>query len=92
MTSMLDKITAAMVANDSGPEGSYLFDIHRSEFSAGYRELLLAALSAMRDVPDEILEIGLLAEGGAGDNVVMAWQRAAWVEMIDAIIAGKDAP
>jgi len=92
MTTMLDKITAAMVANDSGPEGSFLFDIHSPEFSVGYRESLLSALSAMRDVPDAILEIGLRAECGAGDNMVIAWQRAARVEMIDAIIAGKDAP
>jgi hypothetical protein len=40
----------AMIANDSGPEGSALFDIHYAEFAAGYRESLVAALAAM-DIP-----------------------------------------
>ena len=83
MTTMLDKITAAMVANDSGPEGSFLFDIHSPEFSVGYRESLLAALEVMR-VPDEAMKSAVRDIGG-GQWVANAL--STWPTMIDAIIS-----
>lgn len=49
MTSMVERVARAMAANDSGPEGSALFDIHWSEFGEGYTRSARAAIEAMKE-------------------------------------------
>jgi hypothetical protein len=44
---MVEKMAVAMAVNDSGPEGSKLFEIHWREFADGYRSGARAALSAL---------------------------------------------
>lgn len=40
-------MSKAMVENDSGPEGSVLYDIHAQEFAGGYENSAAAALEAL---------------------------------------------
>lgn len=44
---MIERVAKAMVVNDSGPEGSTLYDIHMSEFGDGYRDSARAAIEAI---------------------------------------------
>lgn len=43
---MVDRVARAMLAQDSGPEGSSLFDIHWNEFGEGYMQSARAAIQA----------------------------------------------
>ena len=59
MTSeMVERVARAMVASDSGPEGSYLFDLHWSEFAEGYRKGARSAIEAMRFPTHEMVVAG----------------------------------
>lgn len=58
---MVEKMARAMVAEDSGPEGSALFDIHWREFGEGYMVSARAAIEAMREPEDEMAKAGIAA-------------------------------
>lgn len=53
---MIEKVARAMAANDSGPEGSSLFEIHWREFGRGYLDSAAVAIEAMREPTDEMLD------------------------------------
>ncbi len=47
MTQWREKVARAMIAADSGPEGSKLFEIHWEEFADGYRKGADAAIAEL---------------------------------------------
>lgn len=53
---MIERVARVMVAADSCPEGSILFDIHLAEFGDGYRKNARAAIEAMRE-PDHAMRL-----------------------------------
>jgi len=63
MTTMIELVARAMVAADSGPEGSALFDIHWHEFGAGYLKSARAAIEVMREPTEAMLTAGRSAFG-----------------------------
>lgn len=56
---MVEKVARAMVAADSGPAGSALFEVHLREFGDGYRSAARAAIEAMREPTAVMAEAGL---------------------------------
>jgi len=60
--SMIEKMARAMVAQDSGPEGSALFAIHWKEFGDGYLASARAALTALLEPTEGMVEAGLASE------------------------------
>lgn len=56
MSTMIERVARAMIANDSGPEGSKLFEIHLDEFGEGYRSSARAAMEAMIEPTDGMHE------------------------------------
>lgn len=73
---MIERVARAMVAADSGPEGSTLFDIHWEEFGEGYMAGARVAIEAMREPTDEMLDCGVDADDGMThpDTVVDIYQ------------------
>lgn len=73
---MIERVARAMVVADSGPEGSTLFDIHWEEFGEGYMAGARAAIEAMREPTDEMIEAGVTAEHGKtlGTRVTFEYQ------------------
>jgi hypothetical protein len=63
---MIERVARAMVAADSGPVGSILFDIHLAEFGDGYRKNARAAIVAMRE-PTECVLASVSASHGFRD-------------------------
>lgn len=61
---MIERVARAMVAEDSGPEGSMLFDLHWKEFGEGYTCSARAAIEAMLNPTDAMIEAGVNAEYG----------------------------
>ncbi len=75
---MVEKVARAMVAADSGPEGSTLFAIHLREFGDGYRSAARAAIEAMREPSVAMQQV-----------VSAQWGRRTWAqydEVIDAAL------
>jgi len=82
MTEMIERVAKAMAANDSGPEGSRLFDIHWGEFGGGYMESARAAIEAMREPTDGMVLLGMLA----GEGPEFADPDETWRTMIGFIL------
>lgn len=57
--SMIERVAKAIVAGDSGPEGSVLFDIHWREFGDGYMKGARTAIEAMREPTDAMVHAGV---------------------------------
>lgn len=77
----VERMARAMAENDSGPEGSALFDIHWREFGEGYKSSALAALKALRE-PSEGSALQKALERVPG-----GWGPGAWIAGIDAAIS-----
>ena len=56
MTDMIERVAKAMAENDSGPMDSALFAIHWREFGEGYIDSARAAIAAMREPTEAMLE------------------------------------
>lgn len=81
---MVERVARAMVAEDSGQEGSMLFDTHWKEFGEGYMKTARAAIEAMREPTEEMVNSGECADDGMThtDTVVDIYQA-----MIDAALS-----
>lgn len=55
---MIEKMALAMAVADSGPEGSGLFNIHWTEFREGYKSSARAALEALLEPNEAMVEAG----------------------------------
>lgn len=60
--SIVERMAREMAANDSGPEGSPLFDIHWRKFGPGYMDNAIAALKAQRETSLDMLMAALNEE------------------------------
>ena len=68
-----ERVARAMIAADSGPIGSALYEIHEREFGEGYASSADAALSALRP-GDEINGCVLVPkEEEVTEKMVAAW-------------------
>lgn len=82
MTTMIERVARAMVAADSGPEGSVLFDMHWAEFGDGYLKTARAAIAAMRDPTEGMLD-------GINPNWIDGGAVQSYQAMIDAALEEK---
>ena len=78
--SMIERVARAMVAADSGPEGSALFDFHWAEFGEGYMESARVAIAAMRKPTKSMLDAATPFADDDGPATV-------WLTMIDAALS-----
>ncbi|WP_420961145.1 hypothetical protein [Brucella sp. IR073] len=58
---LVERVARMMAENDSGPEGSALFDIHWTEFGEGYKASARVAIAEIRAALDEPTEAMLAA-------------------------------
>jgi len=65
-SNLRERVAKAMVAKDSGPEGSLLFKLHWQEFAEGYLTSADAAIAiVLEEAADVVGEVGDCAEAGA---------------------------
>lgn len=55
MTHKLQQILNELIAEDSGPEGSTLFDIHYGEFATSYLQTILVVLQHLKSLDDKTI-------------------------------------
>lgn len=86
MSDMVERVARAMIAVDSGPEGSAIFAMHLDEFGDGYRKTARAAIEAMREPNVTMIHAGVTAETGK-----TLGERSAncFTAMIDAALEAK---
>jgi len=84
MTSMVEKVARAMVAADSGPEGSPLFEIHWREFGVRYKSSARAGIQAMREMTPEMSKAADIP--GWDDSVTIGLGAEIWERAIDAAL------
>ena len=80
---MVEKVAKAMAENDSGPMDSALFAIHWREFGEGYIDSARAAIAAMREPSEEMIN-------EAAD--LCASPQDVWENMIDAALECSTKP
>lgn len=93
MSEMIERVARAMAANDSGPQGSALFDIHWNEFGYGYRESALVAIQAMME-PDLAMIKAFVSTAldskTIGDYGWQAYAKEQWQAMLTAALNPSD--
>lgn len=85
MTEIVERVARAMVADESGPEGSRLFDIHWQEFGEAYTKSARVAIEAMREPTEAMQTAGNAVEdprpATSGPDAVWIWR-----EMVSAAL------
>jgi len=82
MTDMIERVAVAMAENDSGPMDSALFAIHWREFGEGYIDSARAAIAAMREPTEKMIDAGSKEQR----NILSKPIEGIWTAMIDAAL------